>query len=195
MANDRETKDQKRPSRPGPLTKLVVELGPLIVFFLTYAKTNIYWATGVLMAATVASLIASRVLFGHVSPMPIVTAVVVCIFGGLTFWLNDPSFIKMKPTIVNLLFAAVLGAGLATGRPFLKILFGEAFRLTEAGWRQLTLRWVSFFIAVAILNEIVWRNFSEAAWVNFKVFGILPLTMAFAVAQVGLLKRHEAGPS
>ena len=123
--------------------------------------------------------------------MPMVTAVLVVVFGGLTFWLDDPRFIKIKPTIINLLFAGVLFGGLLTGRPLLKLLFGEAFRLTEEGWRKLSVRWALFFLALAVLNEIVWRNFSEAAWVNFKVFGILPLTIVFAMAQIGLIKRYE----
>jgi intracellular septation protein len=97
----------------------------------------------------------------------------------------------MKPTIINLLFAGVLLGGLLTGRPLLKLLFGEAFNLTEEGWRKLTLRWMVFFVVMAVLNEIVWRNFSEAAWVNFKVFGILPLTLIFAMSQIGLIKRYE----
>jgi intracellular septation protein len=124
--------------------------------------------------------------------MPVVTAVLVVVFGGLTFWLDDPRFIKIKPTIINLLFAGVLIGGLITRRPLLKMLFGEAFNLTEEGWRKLSVRWTLFFLVLAALNEVVWRNYSEAAWVNFKVFGILPLTLVFAMAQIGLIKRHEA---
>ena len=172
--------------------KLLIDLGPLIIFFLAYYRAGIFWATGVLMVATVAALIASRVLLGRFSVAPAVTAVLVVVFGGLTFFLDDPSFIKMKPTIINLLFAGVLGFGIYTGRPLLKMFMGEALRLTDEGWHRMTVRWTGFFIAMALLNEIVWRNFSEAAWVNFKVFGILPLTFLFAMAQVGLIKRHEA---
>jgi intracellular septation protein len=173
--------------------KLLIELGPLILFFLVYAKFGIYPATGALMVATVISLAVSWVMHKKLSIMPVVTAVIVCIFGGLTFWLNDPSFIKMKPTMVNVLFASILGAGLYLNRPFLKLLMGEAIAMTDHGWRVLTLRWIGFFLVVAVLNEIVWRNASEATWVNFKVFAILPLTLAFAVAQVGLMKRHMIG--
>ena len=121
-----------------------------------------------------------------------VTAVLVVVFGGLTFWLDDPRFIKIKPTIINLLFAGVLFGGLMMRRPLLKLLLGEAFNLTEEGWRKLSMRWALFFLVLAALNEVVWRNFSEAAWVNFKVFGILPLTLVFAMAQIGLIKRYEA---
>jgi intracellular septation protein len=146
------------------------------------------------MAATVVSLIASRMLLGRITAVPVVTAVLVTVFGGLTFWLDDPRFIKIKPTIVNLLFAGVLGAGLVMRRPLLKMLLGEAFKLTEEGWRRLSIRWTAFFVCIAVANELVWRNLSEAAWVNFKVFGILPLTLVFAMAQVGLIRRYEAKP-
>lgn len=179
-------------AEPRPLLKLLVELGPLIAFFLVYSRAGIYWATGVLMVATVLSLIASWSLFGRLLAMPVVTAVLVVVFGGLTFWLDDPRFIKVKPTIINLLFAGVLLVGLVTRRPLLKVLFGEAFKLTEEGWRKLSIRWTVFFLILAVLNELVWRNFSEGTWVNFKVFGILPLTLVFAMAQIGLIKRHEA---
>lgn len=171
--------------------KLLIELGPLLIFFAVYAKFGIFAATGVLMAATLVSLIASKILLGHITIMPIVTAVIVTIFGGLTLWLQDATFIKMKPTIVNVLFAGVLALGLAMKRPFLKLLFGEAFQLTDAGWTKLTLRWIGFFLFVAVLNEVVWRNFSETTWVNFKVFGILPLTIAFAAAQVRLIQKFS----
>jgi intracellular septation protein len=174
-----------------PLVKLAIELGPLLAFFLVYSRAGIYWATGVLMVATVLSLAASWTLLGRLLAMPVVTAVLVVLFGGLTFWLDDPRFIMIKPTIINLLFAGVLVVGLATRRPLLKMLFGEAFNLTEEGWRKLTVRWILFFVVLAVLNEMVWRSFSEATWVNFKVFGILPLTLVFAMAQIGLIRRYE----
>jgi intracellular septation protein len=183
------------PSRPveaNPTVKLLIDLGPLVVFFLAYYRAGIFWATGVLMVATVAALVASRVVLGRFSVAPAATAVLVVVFGGLTFWLDDPSFIKMKPTIINLIFAGILGFGIYTGRPLLKMFMGEALRLTDEGWHRMTVRWAMFFLVMAVLNEIVWRNFSEAAWVNFKVFGFLPLTFLFAMAQVGLIKRHEA---
>lgn len=181
----------RSPGQPSPIVKLLIELGPLLVFFAAYGRAGIYWATGMLMVATVVSLAASWKLMGRLAPMPLVTAVLVVIFGGLTFYLDDPSFIKMKPTMINLLFAGGLAAGLFMDKPFLKLLFGEAFNLTEEGWRKLTIRWIGFFLAVAVLNEIVWRNLSEATWVNFKVFGILPLTFVFAAAQIGLIRRYE----
>jgi intracellular septation protein len=171
--------------------KAIIDFAPLLVFFVTYFALGIYWATGILMAATVASLIASRALVGHISPALIVTTVVVLGFGALTLLLNDPRFIMIKPTIVNLVFAALLFGGLLLGRPVLQLLLGQALQLTDAGWRKLTLRWACFFLALAALNEIVWRNFSEATWASFKVFGILPLTLAFALLQIGLMRRYE----
>jgi intracellular septation protein len=190
-AMSQDTTRAKTQAPLNPIVKLLIELGPLLVFFAAYGRAGIYWATGVLMVATLVALVASWMLVGRLAPVPLVTAVLVVIFGGLTFWLDDPSFIKMKPTFINLIFACVLLVGLWTGRPLLKLVLGEAFNLTDVGWRKLTVRWIAFFVAVAVLNEIVWRHFSEAAWVNFKVFGILPLTLVFAMAQIGLIKRYE----
>jgi intracellular septation protein len=172
------------------LAKMVLDLAPLLIFFAAYMASDIYVATGALMAATVISMIVSRLWLGHISATLVLTTILVVGFGALTLWLNDPRFIKMKPTMVNLLFAIALGGGLLTGRNFLKLLLGQAFQLTEEGWRKLTYRWIGFFLAMAVLNEIVWRNFSEATWASFKVFGILPLTIVFAMLQVGLMQRH-----
>lgn len=174
------------------ILKLLVEIGPLAVFFLVNAYKGIFWGTGAFMAATVVSLAVSRTLFGRIPSMPLVSGLFVVVFGGLTLWLQDDLFIKMKPTIVNALFAAILFGGLLFGHALLRHLFGDVFRLVESGWRHLTFRWACFFVFLAVLNEFVWRSFSTEAWVNFKVFAIMPLTMIFAVAQVGLLKRYEA---
>ncbi|MEW5964800.1 MAG: septation protein A [Pseudomonadota bacterium] len=174
------------------LLKLAIELGPLAVFFLANAKGGIFWGTGAFMVTTLASLAASRLLLGRIAVMPLVTGFFVLVFGGLTIALQDELFIKMKPTIVNGLFAAILLGGLAAGHALLKHLFGEVFQLTDDGWRRLTFRWALFFIALAGLNEVVWRNFSTDSWVTFKVFGIMPLTMVFAIAQLGLIKKFEA---
>jgi len=172
------------------ILKLVLELGPLVVFFLANARFGIFWGTGLFIVATLAALIASRLLLGKLPTLPLVSGLFVVVFGGLTVWLQDELFIKMKPTIVNLLFAAILLGGLAMGRALLKLLFGEVFRLSEPGWRLLTFRWACFFVLLAALNEIVWRNTSTDTWVTFKVFGIMPLTMVFAISQLGLLKRY-----
>jgi len=171
--------------------KLLVELGPLVVFFVGNARFGIFAGTGAFMVATLVALAVSRALLGRIPTMPLVSGVFVLVFGGLTLWLQDDQFIKLKPTIVNGLFAAILFGGLAAGKSLLKVVFDDVFRLTEDGWRQLTLRWALFFVFLAVLNEIVWRSSSTDFWVSFKVFGIMPITMVFAIAQVGLLKRHE----
>ncbi len=173
------------------LLKLAVEVGPLVVFFLVNARAGIYWGTGIFMLATIAALVASRFMFGRVPIMPLISGACVVVFGGLTLWLHDDNFIKIKPTIVNGLFAAALFGGLMGGHSLLKLVFGEVFRLNEDGWRKLTVRWACFFTFLALLNEIIWRSVSTDAWVSFKVFAIMPLTMAFALAQIGLLKAHE----
>lgn len=173
------------------LIKMLVELGPLVVFFIGNSRYGIFAGTGAFMVATVIALAVSRAVLGRIPTMPLVSGAFVIVFGGLTLWLQDDQFIKLKPTIVNGLFAAILFAGLAAGKSLLKVVFDDVFRLTEEGWRQLTFRWALFFVALAVLNEIVWRFFSTDFWVSFKLFGIMPITMAFAIAQVGLLKRHE----
>lgn len=173
------------------LLKLAVEIGPLLIFFLVNARAGIFAGTASFMITTPIALIASRLLFGRVAIMPLVSGFFILVFGALTLWLQDELFIKMKPTILNGLFAIVLFTGLATGRSLLKYVFGEIFFITDEGWRKLTFRWACFFLALAVLNEIVWRAWSTDAWVAFKVFGIMPLTMAFALAQLGLLSRHQ----
>ena len=190
MADETNTKATE-PALKDQLLKLAVEVGPLVVFFVVNARAGIFWGTGVFMGATVLSLIASRILFGRIPVMPLVTGVCVMVFGGLTLWLQDDHFIKLKPTIVNALFAGALFIGLLAGQSLLRVIFGEVFRLTDEGWRKLTLRWAFFFTFLAVLNEVVWRSFTTDTWVSFKVFGVMPLTMAFAVAQVGLLRQYE----
>jgi len=171
--------------------KLLLEAGPLLVFFLTNAWFGLIEGTAAFVVATVASLIASRMLMGRIPVMPLVGGVFVIVFGGLTILLDDDLFIKIKPTIVNLLFAGILTAGLVSGRHFLKLVFDGAFHLTDRGWQVLTVRWAIFFVALAVINEVVWRNFSSDTWVTFKVFGILPLTLVFSFAQIPLLLRHK----
>lgn len=189
--SDQQAKPAPSTGHTSPAVKLLIELGPLVAFFAAYGKAGIYWATGVLMVATVIALVASWRLLGKISPVPAITAVLVVVFGGLTFLLDDPRFIKMKPTMVNLLFAGALLGGMMMGKSPLQFMLGEAFAITPEGWRKLSYRWAAFFIALAVANEVVWRNFSEGTWVSFKVFGILPLTFIFAIAQIGLIRRHE----
>ena len=180
----------KRP-RQNPALKLALEMGPLVLFFIANARFGIYIATGVLMVGVVAALAASWLLTRHVPVMPLVTAVAVLVFGGLTFIFQDELFIKMKPTIVNSIFGAVLLVALAMGKPLLPVVLDSMMRLTETGWRILTLRWGLFFFLLAGVNELVWRTQTTDFWVSFKVFGTMPLTVVFALAQLPLMMKHE----
>jgi len=195
-----------------PLLKLALEIGPLLLFFFANArpalfmplvgpllpqaasgeKIGIFVATAVFMLAILVSLAVSYALTRHLPVMAMVTAVIVVVFGGLTLVLQDDTFIKMKPTIIYLLFAGVLLGGLAFNRPLLATVFDSVFDLTEEGWRKLTLRWAIFFLALALLNEIVWRTQTTDFWVSFKVFGVLPLTFIFAGLQYPLLQKYAA---
>jgi intracellular septation protein len=178
----------------GTWSKLIIELGPLLVFFGANAVAGIYAGTAAFMVATLLALAASRIRHQKIPIMLLVSGVIVLVFGGLTLYLQDDTFIKLKPTIVYSMFAALLVAGLMLKKPLLELLFGSAFTLTEEGWRKLTVRWILFFIAMAIVNELVWRNFSTDTWVSFKAFGFLPLTLLFTLAQVPLLQRHGLPP-
>ena len=190
-----------------PLLKMALELGPLVLFFLANGRGEtlmerysvlaafgepIFLATAVFMVAVVISLTVSLALTGRIAIMPLVTGVVVMVFGGLTLFLQDELFIKLKPTIVNVLFGGVLLGGLAFGRSLLGYVFSDAFHLTAEGWRILTLRWGLFFFGLAVLNEIVWRNFSTDFWVAFKVWGIMPITVVFTLIQMPLINRCAA---
>jgi intracellular septation protein len=196
-----------------PLLKLVLDLGPLVLFFLANSRpalflplvspllpadvasgerVGIFVATAVFMAAVVVALAISYALTRYLPVMPLVTAVVVLVFGSLTLILHDELFIKLKPTIIYLLFGGALLGGLALGKPVLGVVFDSVFHLTEEGWRRLTLRWALFFLALAVLNEIIWRTQSTDFWVNFKVFGVVPLTFLFAAMQYPLLTKYEA---
>jgi intracellular septation protein len=147
-------------------------------------------ATALFMVATVISLIVSKIVFKHLPVMPFVSGAVVLVFGSLSIWLQDETFIKMKPTIVNTLFGVVLLGGLFFGKSLLGYVFNAAFNLDDLGWKKLTFRWGLFFLFLAVLNEVVWRNFSDEAWVNFKVWGTMPITIAFTLAQMPLIMRH-----
>jgi intracellular septation protein len=184
-----------RPLSLGPqrhhLMKLALEMGPLVLFFLVNAKFGIFPATGVLMAAVLIALAVSWFTLGKLPIMPVVTAVAVTVFGALTFWFDSDMFIKLKPTIVNSIFGAVLLGALAMGKPLLPVVLDSMLHLTEEGWRKLTFRWGVFFFVLAALNEIVWRTQTTDFWVSFKVFGVMPLTMLFAISQAPLIMRHE----
>jgi intracellular septation protein len=195
-----------------PLLKLALDMGPLILFFFANSrpalfmplvggllpaavsgeKAGIFVATAVFMVAILVSLVVSYALTRHLPVMALVTAVIVVVFGTLTLVLQDDTFIKMKPTIIYLMFAAILLGGLFFNKPLLALVFDSVFDLTGEGWRKLTLRWAVFFLCLAALNEIVWRTQSTDFWVSFKVFGVLPLTFVFAALQFPLLQKYAA---
>src|ERR1700693_3894018 len=171
-------------TQPHPLFKLATELGPLIVFFVANAKFHLFVATGAFMVAVVVAMIASYVVTRHVPIMALVTGVIVIVFGTLTLVLHDETFIKVKPTIIYGLFAAILGGGLVFGRSFIAIMFDQMFNLTPQGWRILTPRGALVFLAVAIVRGVIWRTQPTDFWVGFKAFGVIPLTMGFAITQM-----------
>ena|SRR5271166_321448 len=192
-----EMKATEAPAAPrrkalNPALKFALELGPLVLFFAAYSKLGIFAATGVLMASVVVTLAVSYAMLRRIPVMPLVTAVIVLIFGSLTLFFHDETLIKIKPTALYVLFAAALFAGLALKKPLLKILFDGALHVTEEGWRKLAWRWALFFLALALLNEIVWRTQTTDLWVKFKTFGFLPLTLLFALSQAPLIMRYES---
>ena len=174
----------------GQGTKLLIEMGPLVCFFIGNWKLGIYWGTGIFMVATVVALTASWVLTRKIAMVPLVSAIFVALFGALTLWLHNDLFIKVKVTLINALFGVVLLGGVAFGRSYLKLVMGEAVKLSEAAWRTLSIRWGLFFLFLALLNEVVWRSVSTDVWVNFKVFGLLPLTLVFAIANAPFMSKH-----
>jgi intracellular septation protein len=198
-----------------PLLKLALDLGPLLLFFFANSRpavfepmfaplipaavahgeqAGIFVATAVFMVAILVALVISYALTRRLPMMAIVSAVVVLVFGGATLFFQNETFIKLKPTIIYLLFAATLFGGLVFKKPLLAMVFDQVFHLTDEGWRKLTIRWALFFLALALLNEIVWRTQSTDTWVAFKVFGVMPLTLVFAAFQYPLLTKHDASP-
>lgn len=173
-----------------PLPKLALDLGPLLLFFFANSYGGIYFATGAFMVATIVTLAISYYLIRRFPVMPIFTAVIVMVFGALTLWLHDDTFIKLKPTIIYVMFAAILLFGLATGRPLFQLVLDGAFHMKEEGWKKLTLNWSLFFLAMAVVNEFVWRSFTTDQWVTFKTFGFLPLTLAFALLQAPIMSKY-----
>ncbi|WP_337267808.1 septation protein A [Oryzifoliimicrobium ureilyticus] len=189
-----------------PMLKLGLELGPLLVFFFANLRGEwliekipalgtlggpLFVATAVFMVATVISLLVSKIVLGHMPILPLISGVVVLIFGAIGIYLHNETFIKVKPTIINAMFGIVLLGGLAFGKSLLGYVFNTAFALDDAGWRKLTFRWGAFFIFLAVLNEVVWRNFSDNFWVAFKVWGTMPITIIFTMAQMPLIMKHS----
>lgn len=171
--------------------KFVFEIGPLVVFFIANGKWGIMPATGAFMAATAVAVPAAWWLQGRIPVMPLVSGVFVLGFGALTLALDNETFIKLKPTVVNLLFAAILGGGLLLRLRLLEKLFDTVLQLTERGWQLLTVRWMLFFVVLAALNEIVWRTQTTEFWIQFKLFGIMPLTVVFSLMQLPLIARYQ----
>ena len=202
-------------TQPNPLLKLALDIGPLLLFFFansrpalfeplirpiipaavaTGVRAGIFVATAVFMVAILVALAVSYAMTRRLPMMALVSAVVVVVFGGLTLFLQDDLFIKLKPTIIYVLFAAVLFGGIVFGKNLLAMVFDQMFHLTAEGWRKLTIRWATFFLVLAVLNEIVWRTQSTDTWVTFKVFGVMPLTFVFAMLQMPLLKKYDNSP-
>ena len=177
------------------IRRLALDLGPLLIFFAGFKYLGIFGATAAFMAAVLAALAIGYILEKRISPMPLFTAILVVIFGGLTLYLKNDIFIKMKPTVLYGFFGAVLLSGLRFNRLFIKYVFAQAFELDKAGWTKLTLRWGLFFLALAVINESVWRSTSTATWVAFKVWGIIPLIFLFALAQTPLVIKHQTSGS
>ena len=171
--------------------KLLIDIGPLAVFFIFYTKSGLQASILPFMVATVIAVLFSYILEKKIPIMPTVGAGIVLLFGGLTIYFDNDVFFKMKPTIINILFAVILYGGILINKPLLKYLLGAALKLEETGWKILTQRWIGFFIALAVLNEIVWRTQSTDVWVNFKVFGILPITFIFTMTQFPLIKKYQ----
>jgi intracellular septation protein len=174
-----------------PVLKLVLDLGPLVLFFAVNSRFGIFAATGAFMVAVLVALAVAYAMTRRVEVMPLVTAGIVLVFGGMTLVLHDELFIKLKPTIIYLLFGGTLLGGLAFGKPLLGMVFDRMFHLTDEGWRKLTWRWVLFFFALAIANEIVWRTQSTDFWVSFKLFGVVPMTFLFGALQMPLINKYS----
>ena len=171
--------------------KLLIDIGPLAVFFIFYTRSGLQASILPFMLATVIAVLFSYILEKKIPIMPTVGAGIVLLFGGLTIYFDNDIFFKMKPTIINILFAVILYGGILINKPLLKYLLGAALKLEEIGWKILTQRWIGFFVALAVLNEIVWRTQSTDVWVNFKVFGILPITFIFTMTQFPLIKKYQ----
>ena len=173
------------------ISKILIDIGPLAIFFVFYTRGDLQSAILPFMIATIIAVLFSYIVEKKIPIMPTVGAGIILIFGGLTIYFDNEIFFKMKPTIINILFACILYGGEYFKKPLLKFLLGGTLKLQNAGWSLLTKRWIGFFVALAILNEIIWRTQSTDLWVNFKVFGILPITFIFTMTQFSLIKKYQ----
>ena len=171
--------------------KLLIDIGPLAVFFIFYTRSDFQTAILPFMIATIIAVLFSYIIEKKIPITPTVGAVIILIFGGLTIYFDNETFFKMKPTIINLLFAGILYGGVILNKSLLRYLLGAALKLQDEGWDILTKRWIGFFIALAILNEIIWRTQTTDIWVNFKVFGMLPITFIFTLTQFSTIKKYQ----
>ena len=171
--------------------KLLIDIGPLAVFFVFYTRNDLKTAILPFMIATIIAVIFSYIIEKKIPIMPTAGASIILVFGGLTIYFDNETFFKMKPTIINLLFAGILYGGIILNKPLLRYLLGAALKLQDEGWDILTKRWIVFFIALAILNEVIWRTQTTDIWVNFKVFGILPITFIFTLTQFSIIKKYQ----
>ena len=173
------------------ILKLFIDIGPLAVFFIFYTRSDLQSAILPFMIATIIAVVISYILENKIPIMPSIAAIIILLFGGLSIYFDNEVFFKMKPTIINIIFAIVLYFGIVIKKPFLKYVFGTALKLKDEGWSILTKRWIAFFIALAILNEIIWRTQTTDIWVNFKVFGILPITFLFTLSQFTIIRKFQ----
>ncbi|WP_375683919.1 septation protein A [Bartonella sp. CB15SXKL] len=191
-----------------PTLKFLLEMGPLVAFFFANYKGEwliknigffqnfskpIFPATAIFMVAIIISLSLSWILARQIPIMPLISGIFVLVFGFLTLWLHNETFIKMKPTIINSLFAFILFGGMFFKKPLLRYALDSTLKLDDLGWQKLTYRWAFFFIFLAILNEIIWRNFSDNFWTSFKVFGVMPITVLFMLTQMPIIIKHSKG--
>jgi intracellular septation protein len=185
------------PEKPklNPYLKLVLDIGPLVLFFAANSRLGIFGGTAVFMVAVVIALAISYAMTRHWPVMPVVSAVIVLVLGGLTIFLHDETFIKVKPTIFYALFGGALLVGYFFDKPLLEIVFDSMFHITDEGWRKLTLRWAAFFLVLAVVNEVVWRTQSTDIWLKIKIFGFTPLILIFGALQVPLLMKYAVEPA
>ncbi|WP_208435492.1 septation protein A [Bartonella phoceensis] len=203
-----ENMDDNREKSLSPTFKFLLEMGPLVTFFLANYKGEwllnnigifknfskpIFPATAIFMVAIIIALSLSWILARKIPIMPLISGIFVLVFGFLTLWLHNDTFIKMKPTIINSLFAVILFGGMFFKKPLLRYALDSTLKLDDLGWSKLTYRWAFFFVFLAFLNEIIWRNFSDNFWTSFKVFGVMPLTVLFMLIQMPLILKHSQG--